>query len=142
MTRIKLTIYTISFLLLGTLTGCEDPLNGFDLQISPTTFKNYKILRVIDIGGNAVPRAAVALSAGDTQDLYNQEGYKDFKLQKSMVVFCLDPKRSPTEQNPVRFQVSIAAAGYVSQQVPLTIAGESTNVQTVVLKKSASTKSS
>lgn len=135
MRRIKLAIYTLTFFLLGGLSSCEDPLEGFDLQITPEVFKNYRILRVIDINGDAVPHATVSLTSGDTKDLYNQEGYKDFTLVKSLVVFCLDPKRSATPENPVHFRVSLVASGYISQQVVLSIAGVSEGVQTVVLKK-------
>jgi hypothetical protein len=142
MSSIKFAIYTLTFFLLGGLASCEDPLQGFDLQITPEGFKNYSILRVIDINGNAVPHATVALTSGDTKDLYNQDGYKNFKLTKSLVVFCLDPKRVVTPQSPVRFQVSLSASGYVSQQVLLAITGVSEDAQTVVLKKVASNSDS
>lgn len=135
MSRIKLSIYIVSVFLLQGLASCEDPLNSFDLQITPEVFKNYKILQVVDYKGNAVSRATVTLISGDTKDLYNQEGYKDFTLTKSFVVFCLDPKRSATPDDPIHFRVSVVASGYVSQQVVLSIAGVSEGVQTVVLKK-------
>lgn len=131
----KLAIYALAVALLGGASSCENPLKDFNLQISTEVIENYVTLRVVDAAGANVPGVTVALVSGDTQDIYNMNGYKDFKLTDNLLTIGVDPARTPTANNPIRFRVRFSAPGYISQTVPVAITDVSAGIQTVVLVK-------
>ncbi|NGM67263.1 hypothetical protein [Sphingobacterium sp. SGR-19] len=130
----KIAIYTWAVALLG-ISSCESPLKDFNLQISTEVIENYVTLRVVDAEGVNVSGVSVSLVSGDTQDIYNMNGYKDFKLTDNLLVLGVDPARTPTANNPIRFRVQFSAPGYTTQTVPVAITDVSAGIQTVVLTK-------
>ncbi|PRD51908.1 hypothetical protein [Sphingobacterium gobiense] len=128
----KIAIYTLAAALLG-VSSCESPLKDFNLQISTEVIEHYVTLRVVDTDGQNVNGVSVALVSGDTQDIYNMDGYKDFKLTDNLITLGVDPKRTPTANNPIRFRVQFTASGYNTQTVPVAITDASAGIQTVVL---------
>lgn len=131
----KLAIYTLAVALLGGVASCENPLKDFNLQISTEVIEHYATLRVVDTDGNNVSGVSVTLVSGDTQDIYNMSGYKDFSMTDNLVTFGIDPKRTPTASNPVQFRVQFSASGYNTQIVPVAITDVSAGIQTVVLTR-------
>src|SRR5690606_28396166 len=121
--------------LFGGVSSCENPLKDFNLQISTEVIENYVTLRVVDADGANVSGVSVALVSGDTQDIYNMNGYKDFKLTDNLLVLGVDPARTPTADNPIRFRVQFSAPGYNTQTIPVAITDVSAGIQTVVLTK-------
>ncbi|MBD1423811.1 hypothetical protein [Sphingobacterium chuzhouense] len=130
----KLAIYTWVVALLG-VSSCENPLKDFNLQISTEVIEHYVTLRVVDTEGNNINGVSVALVSGDTQDIYNMNGYKDFKLTDNLITLGVDPKRTPTANNPIRFRVQFSASGYNTQTIPVAITDASAGIQTVVLTR-------
>ncbi|MBD1431734.1 hypothetical protein H8B06_02765 [Sphingobacterium sp. DN00404] len=131
----KLAIYTLMVALFGGVSSCENPLKDFNLQISTEVIENYVTLRVVDADGANVSGVSVSLVSGDTQDIYNMNGYKDFKLTDNLLVLGVDPARTPTANSPIRFRVQFSAPGYTTQTVPVAITDASAGIQTVVLTK-------
>ncbi|MCL7988641.1 hypothetical protein M8998_11900 [Sphingobacterium sp. lm-10] len=131
----KLATYIIALILLGAVGSCENPLKDFDLQISTEVIKNYATLRIVDPNGNTINGVAVALVSGDTEDIYNMNGFRDFRPTENLVTFGLDPKRMPTAAAPVRFRVSISASGYTTQIVPVSITEASAGIETIILRR-------
>lgn len=131
----KLAIYTLMVALFGGVSSCENPLKDFNLQISTEVIENYVTLRVVDADGANVSGVSVSLVSGDTEDIYNMNGYKDFKLTDNLLVLGVDPARTPTTNNPIRFRVQFSAPGYTTQTVPVAITDASAGIQTVVLTK-------
>ncbi|WP_286894774.1 MULTISPECIES: hypothetical protein [Sphingobacterium] len=132
----KIAIYSaLAFSLLGGVSSCESPLKDFNLQVSTEVIQNYATLKVVDIDGKTISGVTVTLSSGDTQDIYNMNGYKDFKLTDNLITFGLDPKRTASAANPIRFRVQLAASGYTTQEVPVAITDASSGIQTIVLTK-------
>lgn len=131
----KIAIYTLMVALFGGISSCESPLKDFNLQISTEIIEHYVTLRVVDANGDNVNGVSVSLVSGDTQDIYNMEGYKDFKLTDNLITLGVDPKRTPTANNPIRFRVQFAATGYNTQTIPVAITDASAGIQTVVLTK-------
>lgn len=131
----KLAIYTLAVVLFGGISSCESPLKDFNLQISTEVIENYVTLRVVDAEGANVSGVSVSLVSGDTEDIYNMSGYKDFKLTDNLLVLGVDPARTPTANNPIRFRVQFSAPGYTTQTVPVAITDVSAGIQTVVLTK-------
>ncbi|PRD46859.1 hypothetical protein [Sphingobacterium haloxyli] len=128
----KIAIYTWMAALLG-VSSCESPLKDFNLQISTEVIEHYVTLRVVDSDGNNVNGVSVALVSGDTHDIYNMNGHKDFKLTDNLITLGVDPKRTPTANDPIRFRVQFTASGYNTQIVPVAITDASAGIQTVVL---------
>ncbi|MFD2966729.1 hypothetical protein [Sphingobacterium bambusae] len=133
----KLAIYTLAFALAGSVASCESPLKDFNLQISTEVIQHYATLRVVNSSNASVANATITLVSGDTQDIYNLDGRKEFKLAGDLVAFGLDPARTPTAANPVRFRVQIAAPGYTTQIVPVAITDASAGIETVILTQPA-----
>src|SRR5690606_40957030 len=79
------------------------------------------ILRVVDANNANVPGVTVSLVSGDTQDIYNMNGYKDFKLTDNLLTLGVDPARTATANNPIRFRVQFSAPGYITQTVPVAL---------------------
>ncbi|RZF58951.1 hypothetical protein EWE74_16665 [Sphingobacterium corticibacterium] len=131
----KLAIYTLMVALFGGVSSCENPLKDFNLQISTEVIENYVTLRVVDADGANVSGVSVALVSGDTEDIYNMNGYKDFKLTDNLITLGVDPARTATANNPIRFRVQFSAPGYTTQTVPVAITDASAGIQTVVLIK-------
>lgn len=131
----KLAIYALAMALFGGVSSCESPLKDFNLQISTEVIENYVTLRVVDADGANVSGVSVALVSGDTDDIYNMNGYKDFKLTDNLITLGVDPARTPTANNPIRFRVQFSASGYTTQTVPVAITDASAGIQTVVLTK-------
>ncbi|HLS95737.1 MAG TPA: hypothetical protein VK017_09275 [Sphingobacterium sp.] len=131
----KLAIYTMAVALLGSAASCESPLKDFNLQISTEVIQHYATLKVVDANGQNISGVTVTLVSGDTQDIYNMSGYKDFKLTDNLITFGVDPKRTPTASQPIRFRVRFAAAGYITQEVPVAITDVSSGIQTIVLAR-------
>lgn len=131
----KIAIYTLMVALFGGFSSCENPLKDFDLQISTEVIEKYVTLRVVDVDGNNVNGVSVSLVSGDTQDIYNMNGYKEFKLTDNLITLGVDPKRTPTANDPIRFRVQFTASGYTTQTVPVAITDVSAGIQTVVLTK-------
>jgi len=131
----KLAIYTLAVALLGSIASCHSPLEDFNLQISTEVIEHYVTLRVVDAEGNNVSGVSATLVSGDTEDIYNMSGYKDFKLTDNLLTLGVDPKRTPTANDPIRFRVQFAASGYNTQVVPVAITDASAGIQTVVLTK-------
>lgn len=131
----KLPIYAmICILFLGTVS-CENLLKDFNLVISSEVIKHTAILEVLDTEGNAVSNVNVKLLTGDTEDIYNLNGFKEFKLTSNLVTFGVDPKRAPTTADPITFQVEVSATGYLTQIVPMSISDISSGIQPVRLVK-------
>ncbi|MEJ5054254.1 hypothetical protein [Sphingobacterium sp. MYb382] len=116
----RLTQYILTLTLMGGVLSCQNPLKDFNLLISTEVVKHYVKMEVLTTEAQAV-NATIKLTSGDTQDVYNENGYKDFKLVSNLVTFGLDPKRNPTVSDPVRFKVEVSAPGYVTQLVDVTI---------------------
>lgn len=116
----RLTQYILTLALMGGVLSCQNPLKDFNLLISSEVIAHYVKMEVLTTEGQAV-NATVKLAAGDIQDIYNENGFKDFKLVSNLVAFGLDPKRNPTVADPVRFKVEVSAAGYITQLVDVTI---------------------
>ena len=131
----KFTIYALALGLLGSFASCENPLKDFNLQISTEVIQHYATLKVVNSEGASVGNATITLVSGDVADIYNLSGVKDFKLTENLVSFGLDPKRQPSASNPIRFRVRIAAQGYNTIEVPISISGASTGIQTVTMIK-------
>jgi len=131
----KLAIYTLMVALFGGVSSCDNPLKDFNLQISTEVIENYVTLRVVDANNANVAGVTVSLTSGDTQDIYNMNGYKDFKLTDNLLVLGVDPARTPTANNPIQFRVQFSAPGYTTQTVPVAITDVSAGIQTVVLTK-------
>lgn len=129
----KFAIFTLGLALLGAVESCKNPLTDFNLQISTQVIKNYATLKVVNASGNTIPGVQVALVSGDTEDLYNLNGVKDFKMVENLVTFGVDPKRTPTANTPIRFRVRFSAPGYTTQTVPVTISDVSSGIETVIL---------
>lgn len=130
----KNIIYILALLLIGTVS-CEKPLKDFNLQISTDLIKDYVTLKVVDIQGNSIKDLSIKLLSGDIQDIYNLDGYKDFKPVDNLINFGLDPKRTASASSPIRFSIEIKAPEYLTQTVPVVISGVSAGIQTVVLIK-------
>ncbi|GHE39018.1 hypothetical protein [Sphingobacterium griseoflavum] len=133
----KLAIYSLALALAGSAASCESPLKDFNLQISTEVIQHYATLRVVNSNNASVANATVTLVSGDTQDIYNLDGRKDFKITGDLVSFGLDPARMPTAANPVRFRVEISAPGYTTQIVPVAITDASAGIETIVLTQPA-----
>lgn len=122
-------------MLIGVAGSCENPLKDFDLIISTEVIKHSATLRIVDQNGNTINGVSVALESGDTQDIYNMNGFRDFKPTENLVTFGLDPKRVASASAPVRFRVSISANGHTSQIVPVVITDASSGIETIVLNR-------
>lgn len=133
----KLPIYALTCTLLWGAISCESPLKDFNLVISSEVIKHSATLQVRDTDNQPVNNVTIKLLSGDTEDIYNLSGYKDFKLNGDLVTFGVDPKRTPTTANPITFRVEISGSGYLTQVVPVTIADVSTGIQPVQLVKPA-----
>ncbi len=131
----KIATYICALILLSVTGACENPLKDFDLIISTEVIKHSATLRIVDQNGNTINGVSVTLESGDTQDIYNMNGFRDFKPTENLVTFGLDPKRTVSASNPVRFMVSIAASGYTTQIVPVSITDASAGIETIILRK-------
>lgn len=129
----RFTIYAMALSLFAGAASCESPLKDFNLQISTEVIEHYATLRIVNASGAAVSNARITLVSGDTEDIYNLSGKKDFSLTDDLVAFGVDPKRTPTAAKPIRFRVQIAAAGYVTQVVPVAISDASSGIETIIL---------
>jgi len=129
----KFAIFTLGLALLGAFESCKNPLTDFNLQISTQVIQHFATLKVVDASGNTIPGVQVALVSGDTENLYNLNGVKDFKMVDNLVTFGVDPKRTPTASTPIRFRVRFTAPGYTTQTVPVTISDVSSGIETVTL---------
>ncbi len=134
----KLAIYTLAFALTGAAASCESPLKDFNLQISTEVINHYTTLRIVDSNNASVANATVSLVSGDINDIYNLEGRKDFKIAGDLVAFGVDPARTPTAAEPIRFRVQISAPGYTTQVVPVNITDVSNGIETIVLTQPSS----
>ncbi|MGJ1305732.1 hypothetical protein [Sphingobacterium siyangense] len=129
-------IFALALLALG--GSCQSPLKDFNLVVSSNVIKDRATIKVLDAAGASIPNVSIKLLAGDTEDVYNEQGYKSFPLVGDLVVFGLDPKRTPTTTAPVEFTIEISASGYYKQIVPLSITGEQMGIQEIRLVKELS----
>lgn len=127
--------YLLAATLFTGVVSCENPLKDFNLQISTEIIKHTATLKIVDLDGKVIPGATVTLNSGQTEDIYNLEGYKDFKVLEGLVVFGLDPNVALTGTEAVRFRVEVKAPGYTSQIVPVTITSASSGIDIVTLLK-------
>ncbi|WP_313411251.1 hypothetical protein [Sphingobacterium multivorum] len=129
-------IFALALLALG--GSCQSPLKDFNLVVSSNVIKDRATIKVLDAAGASIPNVSIKLLAGDTEDVYNEQGYKSFPLVGDLVVFGLDPNRTPTTTVPVEFTIEISAAGYYKQIVPLSITGEQMGIHEIRLVKELS----
>lgn len=133
----RIAHYILALTLLSGIVSCDNPLKDFNLLISTEVIKHSTTLEVLDTNGQPV-NATIKLLGGDTQDIYNISGYKDFKLVSNLVNFGVDPKREPTAAEPIRFQVEIAATGYITQVVDVSISDANNGIMHIRLAKPVS----
>lgn len=131
----KLAIYTLAFALAGAAASCESPLKDFNLQISDEVINHSAVLQIKDADGAELNNATVRLVGGDIQDIYNLNGTKEFKVLNGMVAFGVTPNRDVMAGAPVVFQVEIAASGYITQIVTVSITHVNNGMQLVTLVK-------
>src|SRR5690606_7616132 len=117
----KLVIYALAVALLGGTSSCENPLKDFNLQISTEVIENYVTLRVLDAIHASGPAVTVSLVSGATQDIYNLNWYKYFKLTDNLFTVGVDAARTAIANNPIRFRVQFSAPGYITQTVPVSL---------------------
>ncbi|WDF68983.1 hypothetical protein PQ465_01080 [Sphingobacterium oryzagri] len=134
----KFTIYALALSLFAGVASCESPLKDFNLQISTEVISHSATLRLVNTNGTPITSATVTLVSGDTEDIYNLSGRKEFSLTDNLITFGVDPKRMPTAADPIRFRVQIVAPGYITQVVPVAITDASTGIETVVLAQPTS----
>lgn len=115
--------------------SCKNPLTDFNLLVSSEVIRHSTTIKIVDQNGANIAGVQVELESGDTKDVYNLSGVRDFKVNDNLVTFGLDPKRVPTVESPVRFRIKISAPGYTAQIVPVTISSVSQGLQTAVLTK-------
>ncbi|MCI0922711.1 hypothetical protein [Sphingobacterium rhinopitheci] len=131
----NITKYLVVATLFAGVVSCQNPLKDFNLQISTEVIKQKSTIRIVDIDGNVIPGATVALNSGETQNIYNASGTRDFKVVDGMVTFGLDPNIMVNGNTTVNFRVEVKAAGYNNQIVPVIISDANTGVQVVTLLK-------
>src|SRR5690606_15111735 len=122
MNRTKMKRYGLMLALLTSVAACENPLKDLDIQISTDIIQHSAVLNIVDSDGENIEGSTVTLVSGETADIYNMAGYKDFKpLDGNLVNFGVDPKRIVSADNPVNFKVRITAEGFKTREVAMSI---------------------
>lgn len=131
----KITKYVLAASFFAGIVSCQNPLKDFNLQISSEIIKHTATVRIVDTEGRVIPGATVALNSGETQNIYNASGTRDFKVVDGLVTFGLDPNIPLEGNDVVRFRIEVQATGYTTQIAPVTISSASTGIEVVTLAK-------
>ncbi|TCK84936.1 hypothetical protein [Albibacterium bauzanense] len=135
----------IYFILVGALIStmlfsqCADPLKGFELNVSTDVIHYTTLIQVKDANGGSVGNdITVTITGRDAASIYNLAGEKQFALSSGILGLGVTPYADPTAGNNIQFTVVLSGAGYVTQNVPVTINyNQFESVKTVTLLKPA-----
>ncbi len=99
------------------LNSCGDPLEDFKIHISPDYYSYSINIYAMDMAEPNLPLEGVSLSitGPDAAAVFNFDGTKNFDFSTGAIMLILDPALSPSEGNPVIFNVTISKPGYQSK---------------------------
>lgn len=103
------------------LQGCEHPLKDVEVEVNTDPFAYGVLLRITDEQENPVSDVTVTIGGEDAEYIYNLNGYKQFDVEKGILILGIHPLHRPTETKPVTFTVQVSGSGYVTETVPFTI---------------------
>lgn len=124
--------------------GCTKPTKDIKIVVDANVIKYSAMINVTDAANSSVVPAGLTIkvSGQDADAIYEISGKKNYTFAGGIISLGPSPTRVPTESNPVKFTVTISAAGYTSITQNIQIdANEVQQVVSVSLAKT-STKSS
>ena len=114
-----IALYSAALLL--TISGCEHPLKDVEVEVDTDPFAYGVLLRITDEHDNPVSDVTVTIGGEDAEYIYNLNGYKQFDIEKGVLILGIHPLHRPTATKPVTFSVQLSGSGYVAETVPFTI---------------------
>ena len=107
--------------LLFTIQSCEHPLKDVEVEVNTDPFAYGILLRITDELDNPVSDVTVTIGGEDAEYIYNLNGYKQFDIEKGVLILGIHPLHRPTAAKPVTFSVQLSGSGYITETTPLTI---------------------
>jgi len=103
------------------IQGCEHPLKNVEVEVDPDPFAYGVLLQITDEQDNPVSDVTVTIGGQDAEYIYNLNGYKQFDIEKGVLILGIHPLHRPTENKPVTFSVQLSGSGYATETTPFTI---------------------
>ena len=114
-----ITIITLG--LLTTFWACKRPTDGILVSMDMTAVtgspKYHVLVQLRDAAAlNTTPAgASIAVTGQDGGFVTSSAGSKILKIQNGIVDIAIDPKRTPLPNQPISFELSINAPGYLPE---------------------------
>src|SRR5690554_3294845 len=136
----RLFLLLFGALTIGSLSQCQDPLEGIEIKVGTNVLDYTLNLQINDGNGNAVSGLNVEITGQDAASIYNLAGEKNFTISGGILGLGVHPKAEPLSGKPVMFSVVLSGADYITQVVPVSISeGEFQSVKTVSIAKKEAT---
>src|SRR3546814_18346880 len=81
---------------------CEHPLKDVEVEVNTDPFAYGILLRITDELDNPVSDVTVTIGGEDAEYIYNLNGYKQFDIEKGVLILGIHPLHRPTAAKPVR----------------------------------------
>lgn len=122
----KIIYPLLAFLILITGISCQkSPTDDVQLNVNTNFLKYTAQLQVYDAAAlSRLPQTAnatVQITGPDSAYVYDISGTRKINVNEGSMSFAISPDRTPTESNPIRFNVIVKANGYLKINVPMRI---------------------
>lgn len=100
----------------------KNPVDNFQLHISPAMFEYTALIKVIDAADSTVPaNLSIVMSPENADFLYDIMGKKTLKFSSGGIIQVgLSPIIKPTEGNPVVIRFQLQGTNYITESYTLT----------------------
>src|SRR3546814_12542136 len=108
-----------------------------EVEVNTDPFAYGILLRITDELDNPVSDVTVTIGGEDAEYIYNLNGYKQFDIEKGVLILGIHPLHRPTAAKPVAFSVQLSGSGYITEPTPLTItSAQYTRAYPIQIKRS------
>lgn len=108
----------------------KNPVDNFQLHISPAMFEYTALIKVIDAADSTVPaNLSIVMSPENADFLYDIMGKKTLKFSSTGIIQVgLSPIIKPTAGNPVVIRFQLQGTNYITESYTLTFSLNQTSV--------------
>lgn len=107
--------------------ACKNITDDVSLTVSQP-FSYRPVIQVVDVEAENQGKESklpadlsISISGKDAESVYNREGYKDYVASSGVLGLGISPRRVPTADNPVKFNVTVSGTGLMTKSVSVTL---------------------
>ena len=123
-----------SFLFLGAVVSCENPIKDVQLKFKEPIQVALLELRVLNYKYKVPDNVNIEILGRNKDAVVNTLNIRKFRLNsEGTVVFAINPERVPKTSEPIAYSIILSAPGYISAVIPVKFTSKNNQSKTIFL---------